>query len=212
MEKTELVKPEPTGTVPELGKQSRRFRGGRALGLLIGTVVLFGAIASVSDTFLSPYTMFIIARQIAFSILIAFVASGLPCRGWYEPFSRRHRQYRDGDSRAMLSKPWMERLAGCSRHAPVRCCVRRDQWADHHPPQDQFLPRDLLGDVRLYGAAFRDLGWSPFHHPGGFRIYRAERGLWCLLGVCACLLDPPGYRIHVFLHRLRSANACHRRQ
>ena len=24
--------------------------------------------------------------------------------------------------------------------------------------------------------------------------------------------DPPGYRIHVFLHRLRSANACHRRQ
>ncbi len=71
MEKTELVKPEPTGTVPELGKQSRRFRGGRALGLLIGTVVLFGAIASVSDTFLSPYTMFIIARQIAFSILIA---------------------------------------------------------------------------------------------------------------------------------------------
>src|SRR5258707_630745 len=46
MEKTELVKPEPTGTVPELGKQSRRFRGGRALGLLIGTDVFLGAIAS----------------------------------------------------------------------------------------------------------------------------------------------------------------------
>src|SRR5260370_9019869 len=80
MEKTELVKPEPTGTVPELGKQSRRFRGGRALGLLIGTVVLFGAIASVSDTFLSPYTMFIIARQIAFSILIAL--SQPVCLSW----------------------------------------------------------------------------------------------------------------------------------
>jgi ribose transport system permease protein len=72
MDKTALVTPEPAGTkVPELSRQSRRFRGGRALGLLIGTVVLCGAIASVSDTFLSPYTMFIISRQIAFSILIA---------------------------------------------------------------------------------------------------------------------------------------------
>ena len=32
---------------------------------------MFGAIALASDTFLKPYTMFIIARQIAFSILIA---------------------------------------------------------------------------------------------------------------------------------------------
>ena len=71
MQKAGLVKPELTETVPELSKESRRFRSGRALGLLIGTVVLVGAIASVSDTFLSPYTMFIISRQIAFSILIA---------------------------------------------------------------------------------------------------------------------------------------------
>jgi predicted ABC-type sugar transport system permease subunit len=70
MQKTEL-RLKPTETVPEFSKTSRRFRGGRALGLLIGTLVLFGAIALASDTFLKPYTMFIIARQIAFSILIA---------------------------------------------------------------------------------------------------------------------------------------------
>src|SRR5271165_693599 len=70
MQKTE-VPPRPAETVPEFSKASRQFRGGRALGLLFGTIVLFGAIALVSDTFLKPYTMFIIARQIAFSILIA---------------------------------------------------------------------------------------------------------------------------------------------
>src|ERR1700736_3856260 len=70
MQKTES-RPKPTEAVPDIDKTSRSFRGGRALGLLIGTVVLFGAIALVSDTFLKPYTMFIIARQIAFSILIA---------------------------------------------------------------------------------------------------------------------------------------------
>jgi ribose transport system permease protein len=71
MNKTELTKPEPTETVPERAKKASRFRGGRALGLLIGTVILFGAIAFLSDTFLKPYTMFILQRQIAFSILIA---------------------------------------------------------------------------------------------------------------------------------------------
>ena len=70
MQETEL-RPKPTETAPDFSKTSRRFRGGRALGLLIGTVVLFGAIALVSDTFLKPYTMFIIGRQVAFSILIA---------------------------------------------------------------------------------------------------------------------------------------------
>src|SRR6202158_6486940 len=70
MQETEL-RPKPTETAPDFTKPSKPFRGGRALGLLIGSVVLFGPIALVSDTFLKPYTMFIIARQIAFSILIA---------------------------------------------------------------------------------------------------------------------------------------------
>ena len=70
MQKAEL-RPKPTETAPEFGRSYRRIRGGRALGLFFGTVVLFAAIALVSDTFLKPYTMFIIARQIAFSILIA---------------------------------------------------------------------------------------------------------------------------------------------
>ena len=61
MQKIEL-QPNPTEKAADFSKTSRRFRGGRALGLFIGTVVLFGAIALVSDTFLKPYTMFIIAR------------------------------------------------------------------------------------------------------------------------------------------------------
>src|SRR5258708_8612103 len=44
---------------------------GRALGLLIETVVLAFDTASVSHTFLSCYTMFVLSRQMAFSILIA---------------------------------------------------------------------------------------------------------------------------------------------
>jgi len=71
MQKSALGSPKPAETMPDLTTTARRFRGGRALGLLIGTVVLFGAIALVSDTFLKPYTMFIISRQVAFSILIA---------------------------------------------------------------------------------------------------------------------------------------------
>jgi ribose transport system permease protein len=52
-------------------KASRQFMAGRAIGLLAATVLLFGAISLVSRTFLSPYTMFVISRQIGFSILIA---------------------------------------------------------------------------------------------------------------------------------------------
>lgn len=71
MQKAELIESKQTETVSESKDKSRRFKGGRALGLFIGTVALFIAIALVSDTFLKPYTMFIIARQIAFAILIA---------------------------------------------------------------------------------------------------------------------------------------------
>src|SRR5258708_35356989 len=52
-------------------KAFRPLMTGRALGLLIETVVLAFATASVSHTFLSAYTMFVLSRQMAFSILIA---------------------------------------------------------------------------------------------------------------------------------------------
>src|SRR6266404_3199847 len=52
-------------------KAFRPLMTGRALGLLIATVVLAFATASVSHTFLSSYTMFVLSRQMAFSILIA---------------------------------------------------------------------------------------------------------------------------------------------
>src|SRR4029077_16411802 len=52
-------------------KAFRPLMTGRALGLLIATVVLAFATASVSHTFLSYYTMFVLSRQMAFSILIA---------------------------------------------------------------------------------------------------------------------------------------------
>jgi len=44
---------------------------GRTIGLMTAALILFGVIALVSDTFLSSYTMFILARQIAFFTLIA---------------------------------------------------------------------------------------------------------------------------------------------
>jgi ribose transport system permease protein len=52
-------------------KAFRPVMTGRALGLLIATAVLAFATASVSHTFLSSYTMFVLSRQMAFSILIA---------------------------------------------------------------------------------------------------------------------------------------------
>lgn len=77
MAKAVLTKPNRTDTKSEIispqppGKASRQFMTGRAIGLLAATAVLFGAISLVSNTFLSPYTMFVLSRQVAFSILIA---------------------------------------------------------------------------------------------------------------------------------------------
>jgi ribose transport system permease protein len=44
---------------------------GRAVGLLIATILLSLLTASVSHTFLSSYTVFVLSRQMAFSILVA---------------------------------------------------------------------------------------------------------------------------------------------
>jgi ribose transport system permease protein len=44
---------------------------GRAVGLLIATILLSCFTASVSHTFLSSYTVFVLSRQMAFSILVA---------------------------------------------------------------------------------------------------------------------------------------------
>jgi ribose transport system permease protein len=52
-------------------KAYRPIMTGRALGLLIATAALAIGTASVSHTFLSSYTMFVLSRQMAFSILIS---------------------------------------------------------------------------------------------------------------------------------------------
>lgn len=52
--------------------QKRELISGRTMGLMLATLMLFGLIALISDTFLSRYTMFVISRQIAFFTLIAF--------------------------------------------------------------------------------------------------------------------------------------------
>lgn len=44
---------------------------GRTLGLIIAAGVLFGGIAAISDSFLRPYTMFVLSRQVAYFVLIA---------------------------------------------------------------------------------------------------------------------------------------------
>lgn len=44
---------------------------GRTLGLVISTAALFAALALLSQSFLSGYTMFVISRQMAFYVLVA---------------------------------------------------------------------------------------------------------------------------------------------
>jgi ribose transport system permease protein len=44
---------------------------GRTIGLLIAAALLFAVIAAYSDTFLKPYTQFVISRQIAQFVLVA---------------------------------------------------------------------------------------------------------------------------------------------
>ena len=57
--------------VPERTKDSRELISGRTMGLIISTAVLFAVLALVSQSFLSPYTMFVVSRQVAFFVLIA---------------------------------------------------------------------------------------------------------------------------------------------
>jgi len=45
--------------------------GGRTLGLIISTTLLFAVLSLLSQSFLSSYTMFVISRQMAFYVLIA---------------------------------------------------------------------------------------------------------------------------------------------
>jgi len=44
---------------------------GRTLGLIIATAILFAALALLSQSFLSAYTMFVVSRQTAFYVLVA---------------------------------------------------------------------------------------------------------------------------------------------
>jgi ribose transport system permease protein len=44
---------------------------GRTIGLLIAAALLFAVIAAYSDTFLKPYTLFVVSRQVAQFVLVA---------------------------------------------------------------------------------------------------------------------------------------------
>ncbi len=59
----------PDPSVPAAFRRERI--SGRTLGLLLSTTALFAALALVSQSFLSGYTMFVISRQMAFYVLIA---------------------------------------------------------------------------------------------------------------------------------------------
>jgi ribose transport system permease protein len=63
---------DPASPAPGGGRGDRReIVGGRTLGLILSTAILFGGLAWHSDSFLSPYTMFVVSRQLAFYVLIA---------------------------------------------------------------------------------------------------------------------------------------------
>lgn len=56
---------------PRRPDASRAWISGRTIGLFIAAAILFGVLAVHSPSFLKPYTMFIISRQMAFFTLIA---------------------------------------------------------------------------------------------------------------------------------------------
>jgi ribose transport system permease protein len=58
-------------TKPIISNAFKPVMTGRAVGLLIATILLSLLTASVSHTFLSSYTLFVLSRQMAFSILLA---------------------------------------------------------------------------------------------------------------------------------------------
>lgn len=59
----------PTERPAILGR--RELIPGRTLGLILAAATLFTVIALLSDTFLTPYTAFVVSRQVAFFVLIA---------------------------------------------------------------------------------------------------------------------------------------------
>jgi ribose transport system permease protein len=56
---------------PRRHDTSRAWINGRTIGLFIAAAMLFGVLALHSPSFVKPYTMFIISRQMAFFVLIA---------------------------------------------------------------------------------------------------------------------------------------------
>lgn len=56
---------------PRSSLEKRVLIPGRTIGLLIAAALLFGVIAAYSDTFLNPYTQFVISRQVAQFVLVA---------------------------------------------------------------------------------------------------------------------------------------------
>lgn len=59
-----------TAAAEAAGDRRERISG-RTLGLIISTAILFAVLSLVSQSFLSPYTMFVVSRQVAFFVLIA---------------------------------------------------------------------------------------------------------------------------------------------
>lgn len=56
---------------PRSGLEKRVLIPGRTIGLLIAAALLFAVIAAYSDTFLKPYTLFVVSRQVAQFVLVA---------------------------------------------------------------------------------------------------------------------------------------------
>ena len=56
---------------PRSSLEKRVLIPGRTIGLLIAAALLFAVIAAYSDTFLKPYTLFVVSRQVAQFVLVA---------------------------------------------------------------------------------------------------------------------------------------------
>ena len=207
MQKTEL-RPKPTETVPEFSETSRRFRGGRALGLLIGTVVLFGAIALVSDTFLKPYTMFIIARQIAFSILIALSQAVCLVVGGMNLSVGAIGSM----ATVILGLCFQELKLNAWLAVPITLIFGVVSGAINGLIITRLKINSFIVTLSLMFVYMGLRSGISLHHSAGFRIHRAERDFWSFLGFCTCMRNLAGHRLHVFLHGFRSTHARYGRQ
>jgi len=193
-------------------KAFRPLMTGRALGLLIATVGLAFATASVSHTFLSSYTMFVLSRQMAFSILIALAqAVCLVVGGMNMSVGAIGSMatvimgicFQNLGLNAWLAVP-IVLLFGLIAGLINGLIITKLKI-------NSFIV--TLSTMFVYmGLRSGISGGSPLQHPRRFRFYRTGKHFGCFLGLCPGDLNFVSSCLHFLLNYFRSPITGHWRQ